>query len=76
MNVDESRVDDAILALLAVYSFDGGRAWKGFDFRAMDRLFEKGLIHDPKGKAKSVYLTPEGLERGLQHAETLFGPKG
>jgi hypothetical protein len=29
----------------------------------MDRLFEKGYILDPRGKAKSVVLTEEG-ERG------------
>ena len=45
------------------------RAWKGFDFEVMDRLFEKGYIFDPRGKAKSVVFTVEGLAR----AERLFG---
>jgi len=35
----------------------------------MDRLFEKGCILNPRGKAKSVVLTDEGLAR----AERLFG---
>jgi hypothetical protein len=35
----------------------------------MDRLFEKGYILDPRGKAKSVVFTEEGLAR----AERLFG---
>ena len=37
------------------------RAWKTFDWDAMNRLHELGLIGDPKSKAKSVPLTAEGL---------------
>lgn len=73
MNYDPARIEDAVLALLAAFSFEGGRAWKGFDFDVMDRLHVQGLIDDPKGKTKSVWLTPEGLERGRQTAERLFG---
>lgn len=73
MNYDQKRIEDAVLALLAAFSFDGGRSWKGFDFDVMDRLHAQGLIDDPKGKAKSVWLTPQGLEQGLQSAERLFG---
>lgn len=73
MNYDQACIEDAILALLATFSFDGGRAWKGFDFDVMDRLHAQGLISDPKGKSKSVYLSPEGLERGRRNAGRLFG---
>lgn len=73
MGYDQTRVDEAVLALLAAFSFDDGRAWKGFDFDAMDRLHAQGLIEDPRGKTKSVWLTPQGLERGQQSAERLFG---
>src|SRR5262249_52848156 len=59
---------DAILALLLLVRHDGMRAWKGFDWSAMDRLHAKGLISNPAGKAKSVVLTDEGLRR----AEALF----
>jgi hypothetical protein len=52
---------------------DGGRAWKGFDFEVMDRLFQKGYIFDPRGKAKSVGLTREGLARSERLFEELFG---
>jgi len=45
-----------------------GQAWKGFDWATMDRLHEKGWISDPKGKAKSVGVTPEGLKK----SEELF----
>ncbi len=32
MELDGKRIDDAVLALLATFSFDGGRSWKGFDW--------------------------------------------
>lgn len=72
MTYDESKIDDAVLALLALFSFEGGRAWKGFDFGVMDRLHAQNWIADPVGKTKSVWLTPEGLERGRKLADALF----
>lgn len=57
------KVDEAVLALLHLNAFSdkhGWRSWKTFDWDAMDRLHEKGLIDDPKSKAKSVVLTEEG----------------
>jgi len=50
---------------------NGRRAWKGFDWDAMERLHKKGFISDPVGKAKSVVLT----EEGLREAERLFAEK-
>jgi len=44
------------------------RVWKSFDWAAMNRLYNKGLIHAPVTKAKSVWLTREGLKK----AEFLF----
>lgn len=41
---------------------------EGLDWGAMNRLYEKGLIGDPVGKAKSVVFTDEGLRR----SEELF----
>ena len=38
MEYDDAKIEDAVLALLALYSFDGGRSWKGFDFEVMNRL--------------------------------------
>ena len=73
MSYDQARIEDAVLALLVAFSFDTGRAWKGFDFEVMDRLHARGLIDDPKGKAKSIWLTPEGLDLGRRSAERLFG---
>ncbi len=66
--IDPDRVDDAVLALLWLGLHDGWRAWKGFDWDAMDRLHRKGMISDPVGKAKSVVFT----EDGRREAERLF----
>ena len=67
------RIDEAVLALLYLGIFEslpvgGARAWNSFDWDAMGRLQEKGLISDPAGKAKSVVLT----ETGLREAEAAF----
>lgn len=66
--LDTDRIDDAVLALLYLGLHDGFRAWKGFDWEAMNRLHEKGMISDPVGKAKSVVFTEEGRQR----SEDLF----
>jgi len=41
--------------------------------RVLNRLHEKGLITDPKSKAKSVLFTDEGLEKSQRLFERLFG---
>lgn len=68
MEVDEDRIDEAVLALLWLTLHDGVRAWKGHDWAALDRLHSKGFILDPANRAKSVVLT----EAGLREAERLF----
>lgn len=73
MSYDRARIEETVLALLAAFSFDNGRAWKGFDFDVMNRLHAQGFIDDPKSNANSVWLTPQGLERGRQSAKRLFG---
>ena len=68
MDIDENKIDEAALALLHLTLHDNGRAWKQIDWEVMNRLYEKGLICDPVGKAKSVQLTDEGIK----HAEEIF----
>jgi hypothetical protein len=68
MDIDTDKVDDAVLALLWLTLHDGFRAWKGFDWSALDRLHDKGLISNPASKAKSVVFSDDGLKR----AEELF----
>ena len=72
MELDTSKIDEAVLALLYLGLHDGARAWKGFDWEAMNRLHEQGYITDPRGKAKSVVFTEEGLERAKRLLEKLF----
>lgn len=68
MEINNDKIDEAVLALLYLTLHDGTRAWKSFDWDAMNRLHEKGFILNPVGKAKSVGLT----EDGLREAERLF----
>ena len=75
-SIDSDKIDEAVLALLHLTSFqdpqDRGlgmaRAWKGHDWDALGRLHQKGLIGDPVGKSKSVIFTEEGRRK----AEELF----
>lgn len=71
MEYDKDKVDEMALALLYLTSFTdeyGTRAWKGMAWEVLDRLYGKGYIDDPKGKAKSVTLT----ETGEKLSEALF----
>jgi len=68
MQIDTGKIDEAVLAPLYRTLHDGVRAWKSFDWDAMNRLHEKGFISNPVGKAKSVLLS----ERGLKESERLF----
>ena len=65
---DTDKIDEAVLALLFLTRHDHWRAWKGFDWDALSRLHDKGMIADPVNKAKSVVFT----EEGLKCAEELF----
>ena len=71
MKYNEDKVDEMTLALLYLVMWSEHsmtRAWKGFDWDTLDRLYQKGFIHDPKGKTKSIAVSPEGRIK----AEELF----
>ncbi len=73
MDYDKDKVDELTLALLFLVTHDrqeglGARAWKGFDWDTMDRLYEKGFITNPASKAKSVVMTEDGFKK----SEELF----
>jgi hypothetical protein len=72
MSIDKDKIDDAVLALLYLGLHDRYRAWKGFDWDAMNRLYEKSFISDPVGKAKSVVFTDEGLRRSEELFRKMF----
>jgi Domain of unknown function (DUF6429) len=76
MAYDQNKVDEAVLALLTLTMHQDGpnvRAWKGHDWETMDRLYDQGYISDPKSKAKSVELTPEGVRKAKELFTQLFG---
>jgi hypothetical protein len=75
MELDTNKIDEAVLALLYLGLHDGARAWKGFDWDAMERLHQQGFITNPRGKAKSVVFTQEGLEQARRLLEKLFGKR-
>jgi hypothetical protein len=75
VELDESKIDEAVLALLYLGLHVGPRAWKGFEWAAMDRLHACGYITDPRGTAKSVVFTEEGLQRARSLLDKLFGKR-
>jgi hypothetical protein len=75
MALDTDRIDEAVLALLYLGLHGECRAWKGFDWGAMDRLHKKGMIEKPVSKAKSVVFTTEGLRRSQELFEQMFKKK-
>lgn len=76
MDLNDEKLEQAVLALLYLNSFDDKsgekRAWKGFPWDVMDRLHEKGFISDPAKKSKSVWLTGEGAKLSKELCEKLF----
>ena len=72
MDMDRDRIDEAVLALLYLGLHDQVRAWKSFDWGAMNRLHAKGLITNPANKAKSVVFTEEGLRRSEAAFREMF----
>jgi uncharacterized protein DUF6429 len=72
MPLNTDKIDDAALALLYLTLHDGHRAWKGLDWDVLGRLHDKGMIHDPVGKVKSVVFAQEGLNRAKHLFETMF----
>ncbi len=42
------------------------------DFEAMNRLYEKGLIFDPRNKTESVIFTEKGLNASEKAFRKLF----
>jgi Domain of unknown function (DUF6429) len=79
MDYDHDKVDEMVLALLYLTISEedawGSRAWKSHDWDALDRLYAKGYISDPKSKAKSVVLSPEGVRLSRALFEQHFARK-
>ena len=76
MAVDWDKVDEVTMALLKLTSFTEhgfSAAWKTHSWDVTNRLHEKGWIHNPVGKAKSVVLTEEGVRQAEGLFEKHFG---
>lgn len=72
-DLDSDKLAEVALGLLALTLHDGSRAWKGLDWGVMNLLYERGWIEDPRGKAKSVVLTPAGLGLAQELLRKHFG---
>jgi hypothetical protein len=71
MEYDKEKLDEMVLALMWLVLHGDRhevRAWKSFDWDTLDRLHAKGLISDPKSKAKSVALS----DKAVKLSEMLF----
>ena len=73
MDIDTDKLDAAALAILSLTFQDGSRVWKGIDWDITDRLFQKVLIENPAGKAKSLVLTEQCVELAKRALEEQFG---
>lgn len=72
MEINNEKIEEAVLALLYLTVDKDGRAWKAFDFDVMNRLHEKGFIGNPVNKNKSVVLTEKGILESKRLFERLF----
>ena len=72
MKLDTEKIDRVVLALLHLGLHDDFRAWKSFDWDAMDRLHKKGFISNPVGKTKSVAFSESGLRESQRLLAELF----
>jgi hypothetical protein len=72
MEIDNDKIDDAVLALMWLTLHGKRRAWKSFAWAATGRLYQKGFICDPANKAKSVVLTDEGLQKAEELFKAMF----
>ncbi len=74
-NIDQDKLAEAALAILSLTAMDEGsgvRVWKGMDWNLTDLLHEKGWVHDPVGKQKSMFLTDEGAKLASEYMEKHF----
>jgi uncharacterized protein DUF6429 len=78
MDIDGDKLEQTVLALLYLNSFQKGtgrRAWEGFPWTVMDALHDKGYISNPATKNKSVWLSEEGAKLSEELFERLFAVK-
>jgi hypothetical protein len=74
MELDDDKIDDAVLALLMLGA-SGSRAWKGLDLSVLARLHERGFISNPHDRSPTLVFTAEGLARAKRLRDELFGKR-
>jgi len=75
MNYNKDKIDEMVLALLFLTTFEienTTRTWKSHDWDTFQRLYEKGYVGNPKSKAKSIALTEEGARLSRELFEKYF----
>ena len=75
--MNKGNIDKAVLALLYLNHWSEKRTgvtstWKSFDWDAMERLHEQGLISNPVTKSKVVVFSDEGLRKAKEAFAELF----
>jgi hypothetical protein len=78
MEYDYDKVDEMTLALMyLVITKDkresAARAWKGFDWDTLNRLYEKGYISNPKSKSHSIVISEEAAQKSKELFQKYFG---
>ncbi len=77
MDIDNDTATElgfALISLTAHTVHGVTRAWKGMDWDLLAEMHERGWIHNPVGKAKSVVLTPEGQAEAARLHELHLSP--
>ena len=59
MDYDENKVDEVVLALMNLTLHDEIRAWKGFDFRVLDRLITMKIHRERAGRSPTKKTTTD-----------------
>ena len=76
MDHDTGKVEEVVLGLLYLNLVTTGRPWKGLDWDALDRLHVRGLISNPKSKARSVDVTEAGCGAARRRFSGISDPLG
>ena len=78
---DEQKISELTLLLIALTSWQEKicgvnitQAWKGYDFRILDQLKEKGYIFGSK-RSKLTTLTDDGLKKAEELVEKYLNDK-
>ena len=75
MDYDPDKVDETTLALLFLgltRTPAGGRAWKAFDLKTLERLHRKGWVAAPKLRDVTLEFTPAGAAKAEELFRKLF----